>query len=418
MICPYCDNEYRIAAAPQVCSHCGAQLPSYDEILERRHINGRNLTFPEAPIGKYKGAGAYLLIHKDGVVFSKKNRTIPFHEIYDVSYSPGEMSRQGFLCVREWEDRRTPLSTEPIEVLKDDTAISFYLKNKDEFHYVYTFLKQCTDLNHAANPEWKEDDLLPIMGKYNGFYGYMEIGLDTVTFSKKVLFQKYSERVIPYKEIVKVIFEAGKGASRGGLWVREWEDRNIPIKKTNFASVDTTAIDFEQRYNEKMEMVYKFLEKCVQENEVLRTSGVSTFTNQQKPKKQPRGVSVPNLEYYYQRYKPNREEAIIALRIDTGMEFLEAKKSIDSVFDSWHLPAVDSSKREACCPNCSSPSISLREQQEFKNPIPYMGYYRSSKVRFLASIVRLFARNAYKRTQKGKIECACLHCGHIWMVEE
>lgn len=39
------------------------------------------------------------------------------------------------------------------------------------------------------------------------------------------------------------------------------------------------------------------------------------------------------LEDYYYRYKPNRVRAIKALRRDTGMGLVEAKKAIDGVFD-------------------------------------------------------------------------------------
>lgn len=40
-----------------------------------------------------------------------------------------------------------------------------------------------------------------------------------------------------------------------------------------------------------------------------------------------------NVEYYFKKYWPNRTEAIKAIRRETGMGLIEAKKVIDSTFD-------------------------------------------------------------------------------------
>ena len=364
MVCPYCDSEYRVMNVSQTCRNCGAQLPSYDELSQQRRVNSQRIVFPERPVGSYKGAGETLLVREDGIVFVKKDSAVPLSEIYDVSFYPGAMSRPGFLCIRKWEQRNVPLVTESIETSKDETTIGFYLADKEKFQNVYVFLKQCADLNHAASPGWREDELLPILGKYKGFYGSMEIRLDAVRFSKKVLFQKRTDRVIAYTEIAKVAFEKGMEKGSGGLWVRSRQDQDIPTEKPNYASVDATAIDFGFGYNERMEQVYRFLQSRAQENEMLRTREAVAQTEQQEPARKSTDTEVPKLEYYYQRYKPDRTEAIKALRIDSGMSFREAKANIDLIFDFYASKQVsasnDSSTEEIiCCGQCWSTDVTL-----------------------------------------------------------
>ena len=47
-----------------------------------------------------------------------------------------------------------------------------------------------------------------------------------------------------------------------------------------------------------------------------------------------------NLELYYQKYKPDRLQAIMALRIDTGMSAAEAKNAIDLIFDFYESKSM------------------------------------------------------------------------------
>lgn len=416
MFCPCCGGKYRVTQESQTCQNCGVKLPSYDALLKQRRTNSKNVVFPEPPMGNYKGGSETLLIQKDGVAFLKKNKIVPFYEIYDVSYYAGEMSQQGFLCIREWEERNIPLITESVELLRDDSAIGFWLTDAEKFYSVYTFLKQCADRNHAANPGWREDGLLPIIGTYKDFYGSMEIGLDAVRFSKKVLFQKRTEHVILYKDVGKVVFEKATEKKTGGIWVRALQNRNIPIRKLNYASTDVTALDFSPSYNERMEQVYQFLQSCAHENEVLRASESDAQINLQESA----DIGSPDLEYYYQRYKPNKEKAIAALRIDMGIGALEAGALIDRVFNAHCQINSNPSDREVQCPKCMSRNVALLEKHTYPVKMPYIlrGYYRSPKVRLLASLIRLATATTQRKAQKEKIECICLNCGNTWLIKK
>lgn len=362
MICPYCDNEYRIAAAPQVCSHCGAQLPSYDEILERRHINGRNLTFPEAPIGIYKDAAGYLEIGRDSVTLFRRHfvkghkRVIPFCEIYSVSYGTGAPMHSGFLCVREWKDRNLPLATDSLAVITDETSVYFHHSKNDEFRRVYEFLKECTEIVHAANPDWTKDGLLPLMGKYRGFYGYMELGLDSVTFCKKNLFAKRTVRIVPYSEIYDVTLKEAKGSNTGGILVRERKDRTVPTRGSDYAAVEETGIDFDRWYNERMRQVYEFLDSCAKGN----------------------------------RCTPS------------FVDYEAQKAALEKI-------------REVYCPVCFSTSI-VKDQSNRCYPY-FAGGLRNPKMRVAASVVRLLLVTADAMTG-GTVKCVCLKCGHKWNLEK
>lgn len=276
MRCPYCNSLRSEMFNISVCPHCGAVLPSYSEMLEQRRINSRNLVFPEPPIGVYKDAAGYLKIGKDSVTFFRKHfvkghkREIPFNEIYAVSYESGKSFRPGFLCVREWKDRNLSLTLDPTVVATDETSVYFLQTENGKFRCAYEFLKQCAEIVNAANPDWMQGGLLSLMGRYKGFCGYMELGPDSVTFSKKALFMKPSERVIPYSEIAEVAFEKARGLGMGGLWIQEWKDRSLPIKANN-ASVDETAIDFSAWENERMQEVFEFLKHCADRNKLSPT---------------------------------------------------------------------------------------------------------------------------------------------------
>lgn len=49
----------------------------------------------------------------------------------------------------------------------------------------------------------------------------------------------------------------------------------------------------------------------------------------------------PDLERYYRRYQPDRVRAIMALRIDTGMDPVSAKTMIDFIFNRYEGQPVE-----------------------------------------------------------------------------
>lgn len=42
-----------------------------------------------------------------------------------------------------------------------------------------------------------------------------------------------------------------------------------------------------------------------------------------------------DLDYYYHTYRPDRSKAMAALRIDTGISPMEARRKIDEIFDYY-----------------------------------------------------------------------------------
>ena len=272
MICPYCDSLIRDMPDNNVCPQCGAPLGIYRDTGNGSRAKGHALKFPDPPIGVYKDVAGYLEIGKDSVTFSRRpwfkehKRTIPFSEIFAVAYEAGKPFNSGFLCVREWQDRKLPVPVIAYEVVEDETSVYFKMSDNEKFWHVYNFLKQCADINNAANKDWRRIAEGTVFGKYEGFYGYMELGHDAVTVYKKLLLSAPTVRKIPYDEIGEVAFHEAKGSTRGGLSIRAREDRKELKIALREALVDDTSIDFTISGNEQMYQVYLYLMEHVREN--------------------------------------------------------------------------------------------------------------------------------------------------------
>lgn len=129
----------------------------------------------------------------------------------------------------------------------------------------------------------------------------------------------------------------------------------------------------------------------------------------------------PDVDYsrYYMEYRTDRVKAIMALRVDTGMGAVEAKKVIDSVFDSKEGGTNCHSRLESAediksyldatameyCPKCFSTKLFVHKQSTTRAIL----YYRTPVVRLIGSIFNLCYTLWGKRT-----ECVCLDCGHTW----
>ena len=95
-------------------------------------------------------------------------------------------------------------------------------------------------------------------------------------------------------------------------------------------------------------------EKTVPEESVLLAA---TETDASSAQNSGEEKAASDLDRYYHQYKPDREAAMTALRIDTGMGFLEAKKKIDLLFDYYQSKTGENQPEEKeiiFCPKCYS----------------------------------------------------------------
>ena len=262
MICPYCDSRIGVLPDNRSCPHCGAPLSAEKQ---------NKPIFPEPPIGVYKDAAGYLEIGKDTVTFFRKpffrgyKRTIPFEEIYAVSYNPGADFCAGYLCVRQWQDRHLPMPTRVQDVVTDATGVYFKKSQNEKFYIVYTFLKQCADIADCANGDWCTQQT-QLYGRYPGYYGYMEFGAQALTVYKNGFLMPETRRVIAYHEIAEVAFCEAKGSDRGGLSVRHRNDDKRIDQALRNAVTDETSIDFVFSSNDRMKKIYSFLAEYSDEN--------------------------------------------------------------------------------------------------------------------------------------------------------
>lgn len=272
MICPYCESLIRKMPDSGTCPNCGAPLGAYRSSY--RAEGQAALSFPEPPVGIYKDVAGYLEVSKDSVTFyrnqwplaAKTRRTIPLREIFAVSFEQGASFRSGFLCVRQWQDRHLPLAASGAEAVLDETSVYFRQSKNAEFHRVYVFLQQCAEIVKQAHLDLCDGEAGSLLGKYTGYYGYMELGADAVTICKKLPLSLPSERVIPYAEIAEVAFREAKGQHDGGLSIRGRNNGKILTTALSDALIDDTSIDFSERSNDKMRRVYDFLMGHVKNN--------------------------------------------------------------------------------------------------------------------------------------------------------
>ena len=138
------------------------------------------------------------------------------------------------------------------------------------------------------------------------------------------------------------------------------------------------------------------------------------FSNEQEPQ------LYADYSRYYIEYRQDRVKAIMALRVDTGMGAVEAKRIIDALFDSREIhtnyrnepEAIDDDLKfrvdaggKVYCPKCLSSKLFVHKEN-ITRPI---GYYRTAVFRLMGSIVNLCYTIWGKR-----IEYVCLECGHRW----
>ena len=267
--------------------------------------------------------------------------------------------------------------------------------------------------NQASNKESADVKFMPPIGMYKATYAYMELREKTVVFHKKIPLEREFERVVAYDQIAKAAYEPGKGLTAGYLAIRERKDMKIPIAASREEAIhDQTAITFIFSQNEEFYRVYAFFKHCAEkENAAYVRQHGSQPSLDLGPKK---NGSAPNLDYYYRRYNPNRTEAIMVLRRDTGMGLVEAKKCIDFIFDYYELgdgakgvaftdKAVEMEAADKLyCPRCLSEQIHTG-----KKGFDYLGGWAGE---------RLFPGGGFLLGAIGAndLQCECLKCGYKW----
>ena len=269
MICPYCDSLIRNLPDNRTCPQCGAALGG---CIGEKPVLKKDLVFPEPPVGVYKDVGGYIAVEKDSITFyrhrwpftRKTYRTIPFHEIYAVSYIAPTTVMCGAVCVRQWQDRHIPLPTNDFST--DETSVYFAGHKAKAFMPVYHFLKQCADIVNVSSNIQALEENAGILGKYNGLWGYMELGENTVTFYKQVPLSLPVTTVIPYCEIAEVRFWKAMGCDEGCISIRRREEGKLFPVTDGDRLADGSTIGFSQACNETMRRVYDFLMDQVREN--------------------------------------------------------------------------------------------------------------------------------------------------------
>lgn len=120
-----------------------------------------------------------------------------------------------------------------------------------------------------------------------------------------------------------------------------------------------------------------------------------------------------DLEYYYQRYKHDKIQAIVALRVDTGLDAVTAKQEIDKVFARHALSRQNDSRTEDIihCPKCLSTEIEITLAAS--KPDTYTGFYNTPSIRLIASGIKLVQLINYT-ANKGRMRYRCNKCSYEW----
>lgn len=262
MKCEYCDSYLAAIPVGGVCPNCGGVLSETDWDAEKK----LTLSFPEPPVGIYKDAAGYLEIRTDSVTFCRERQilgnsvvTIPFDELYRVSFGNPQPWSAGFLCVRSWQDRHTPLAEQGKDAVTDETSVYFREEKTEMFFRVYSFLWQCAEIVRAAYPQRHENSDWFLRGKYRTTFGYMELGAEGVTFYDDAPLSSPKQRTISYSQIAEVGYRKAVGEKSGRLTVREKTDPKDLEKVLQSWLWDSTSVDFDKHSNKDMHKVYEIL---------------------------------------------------------------------------------------------------------------------------------------------------------------
>lgn len=173
----------------------------------------------------------------------------------------------------------------------------------------------------------------------------------------------YFKRFNPYREeaAAAVCKEQGIKKENARILIDEVFDR---YQKELYDAEPTMAIRDLNRVIFRAEHPESAIkqEKTVPEESVLLPA---TETDESSAQNSGEEKAASDLDRYYHQYKPDREAAMTALRIDTGMGFLEAKKKIDLLFDFYQSKTGENQPEEKeiiFCPKCYSSEVILRKR--------------------------------------------------------
>ncbi|MBQ6840008.1 MAG: hypothetical protein IJO45_04895 [Oscillospiraceae bacterium] len=133
MKCEYCGSMIKTVPDNGICPNCGCTLKS-----ER----------PKPPFPMVEARGGFIELRDKWIRLCVKQPkvpridiTIPYDQIYDVSYVPANWWHYGFICVREKRNQHIPLPERFGQQRLGDTFAFIEEKNNDKFRQVYVFLK-------------------------------------------------------------------------------------------------------------------------------------------------------------------------------------------------------------------------------------------------------------------------------------
>lgn len=129
------------------CSSCG--VPSHQKYTPK--------DYPPAPVGEYEGTLCTVLISESSItirkkiLFSKTVETVPFADLYDVSFQKGVLG--GFICIRNIQNKFVPMATGGTNA-SDPFSAGFPASTGSEtFYEIYVFLKKVSEINNFQKHE-------------------------------------------------------------------------------------------------------------------------------------------------------------------------------------------------------------------------------------------------------------------------
>lgn len=151
MKCEYCDSYLSTVPENGVCPNCGGVLTEQ--------------SLPKPPFRLLKVPFGFLEMGQDAVrlymrfptkVIVTNDVSIPYDQIYDVSYIPATKWHKGILSVQSWERRYIPLPRTFGEHKLRDPSVYFEMKDSSYAGHAYTFLKQWAERNRMQEGKRRE----------------------------------------------------------------------------------------------------------------------------------------------------------------------------------------------------------------------------------------------------------------------
>lgn len=269
------------------------------------------------------------------------------------------------------------------------------------------FCSQCGEklqMDVEETPQEEQKTWSVPLGVYKGFDSYIELGSDWLEIYNRKATDPCAVRIL-YKQLValsyireRFIFDSG-----AYLAVRWTENQHLALPKKNYEAYkeSTTAFAFQPE-----DLLFYHI-CCFLYTLVDPASCSPPEYAHKKGRNKP--VCPRDLQPYYEKYNPYRQDAVDALCEDIGIFPNEAEQLIDAYFDKQQQ------KEYAADPQAAlrdlnkiahTPKDEQREQLEAAN-IAFCPKCLSTS---------LTARKTGRpgRPLLKKIECICMQCGYAW----